>query len=234
MLKDLSLSSANFEILSRLDTPTLSDALDLLHLPTGIGGFIQFGSQRRIIGPARTVQLVLDDGYPRKQHLGSKAIETADPGCVIVVEHHSRNDAAGWGGLLTAAAIEVGVNGVVVDGSCRDIDDYVALDFPVQARRAVPATARTRVVESNTGKSVSIGGLIVNPDDWIVADRSGLVVIPAHQLENTIKSALYIQNRETLMVADLRRGIKVSEVLGRQYETMLDALITDAKTDENG
>ncbi len=77
MINDAAKNKRKFRDLLQIDTPTLSDSLDSLQLPSGIGGFIQFGSQRRIVGPARTVQLVLDDGVERKQHLGTKAIEAA-------------------------------------------------------------------------------------------------------------------------------------------------------------
>jgi 4-hydroxy-4-methyl-2-oxoglutarate aldolase len=209
------------ERLAALDTPTLSDALDALGLPSGVGGFTQFGAHRRIVGPARTVRLATDDGVARSRHLCTSAIEESVPGAVIVVEHHDRDDAAGWGGLLTAAAIEVGVAGVVVDGACRDVDDHVSFDFPVFARRAVPATARRRVVEVDTGSPVVIGGATVRPDDWIVADRSGVVVIPVDFVETALDQAERIQQRERLMVADLRGGARVTEVLGRDYEDML-------------
>lgn len=213
--------------LAALDTPTLSDALDALGLPAGIGGLTPFGAPRRFAGPARTVRLVVDDGQPRDRHLGTTAIESAPPGSVIVVEHHGREDAAGWGGLLTVAAQQVGVAGVVVDGACRDVDDYVALDFPVLARRAVPASARSRVVEAGTDDPVTIGGVVVSPGDWVVGDRSGVVVIPAARLAEVTSTAERINQREALMVADLHAGATVTTVLGRQYETMLTGGLDD-------
>lgn len=209
------------ERLAQLDTPTLSDALDALGMSSGVGGFTPFGTQRRIAGRARTVRLATDDGISRSRHLCTAAIEAAEPGSVIVVEHHDRDDAAGWGGLLTEAAIQADVAGVVVDGACRDVDDFVALDFTVYARRAVPATARGRVVEVDTGSPVDLDGITVRPDDWVVADRSGVVVIESASVESVVSQAERIQRREQLMVADLRKGIRVTEVLGRDYEDML-------------
>jgi len=204
------------------DTCTLSDALDAMGLPSGVGGFNQYGPAKRIVGPATTVRLVADDGRPREQHLGTAAIEAAHPGSIIVVEHLEVCDAAGWGGLLSVAAQHAQVAGVVVDGTCRDVDDYFDLDFIVLARRSVPATARSRVIEGESGSSITIGGVVVNPDDWVVGDRSGVVVIPALAVDELINVATKIAQREQLMMADLRSGVKVTEVLGRQYETMLN------------
>jgi regulator of RNase E activity RraA len=203
------------------DTPTVSDALDALGLPAGVGGFTPYGAARRIAGPARTVRVVLDDGAPRDRHLGVSAIEASVPGAVIVVEHHSRDDCAAWGGLLTVAAQQAGVAGVVVDGSCRDVDDYVDLDFTVLARRAVPTTARGRIVEVESGATVDVGGVAVAPDDLVLGDRSGVVVVPLAAAEDVLEAAARIKRKEELMVADLRAGVRVSTVLGTNYETML-------------
>ena len=92
------------DILTSLDTPSLSDALDSLGVPAGVGGFSQYGSTRRIVGQAETVRLVADDGRRRERHLGTTAIEAARPGSIIVVEHLEVSDGAGWGGLLAVAA----------------------------------------------------------------------------------------------------------------------------------
>ncbi|MGE0304346.1 MAG: RraA family protein [Acidimicrobiia bacterium] len=213
--------------LRALDTPTLSDALDALGLPAGLGRFVPFGPAIRVAGRARTVELADDDGVPRDRHLCTTAIESSEPGDVIVVAHGGTPRGAGWGGLLSAAAQEVGVAGVVVSGACRDVDDYVAIDFPVFARHSVPASARTRVVEVATGVPVQLDDVRVAPMDWVVADRSGVVVIPAAEIDRVLATAARVSERERLMVADLRSGSRVTEVLGRQYETMLQEVTND-------
>jgi 4-hydroxy-4-methyl-2-oxoglutarate aldolase len=207
--------------LRELDTPTLSDALDSLGLPGGLGRFVPFGPPDRIVGRARTVELAADDGVARDRHLCTAAIEAAEPGDVLVIAHNGPAEGAGWGGLLSVAAQQAGVAGVIVSGACRDIDDYVALGFPVFARHAVPASARTRVVEIATATSIEIDGARVEPGDWVVADRSGVVLIPAGMIDRVLAAADRVYRREQLMSADLRAGARVTEVLGRQYETML-------------
>lgn len=157
------------------------------------------------------------------RHLGTTAIEDSEPGDVIVVAHRSTPGAAGWGGLLSVAAQQRGVVGVVIDGSARDLDDYDTLDFPVYGRAGTPVSARGRVAETATGEPVEIAGQTCRPGDWVVADRSGCVVIPVEHLAEVLDTAERLAERERLMAADLRRGEPAPVVLGRDYETMLNS-----------
>lgn len=206
-----------------LDTCSLSDALDALHLTGVVAGVHQLGPPRRIAGRVRTVELGSAEGPATSiRHLGTTAIEGADEGDIIAVAHRSRDDAAGWGGLLSEAARSAGVVGVVVDGLCRDIDDYFALDLPVYGRAATPVSARGRVVEVTSGEPIQLGGVAVSPADWLIADRSGVVVIAAADVLRVLETAEGLARRERQMSADIRGGMRVTEVLDRRYEAMLE------------
>ena len=81
--------------LNRLDTCAVSDAMDKLALGGVVMGIHPYSTQRKIAGRVVTVKLGIDDGRPRaSRHLGTTAIETAQPGDVIVVEQRSGLDAA--------------------------------------------------------------------------------------------------------------------------------------------
>ena len=85
----------------------------------------------RIAGRVITVRLRrAEPGEHAPRHLGTAAIEAGGPGQVIVIEHHDREDAAGWGGILSLAARLKGIEGVIVDGTCRDVDDSRDASFP--------------------------------------------------------------------------------------------------------
>ena len=136
------------ERLLKLDTCALSDASDRLGLTTVVLGIAPMSPPAKIGGRVVTMKLV-DRNFENSvttTHLGTNAVEAARPGDVIVAQH-GRLDAAGWGGILSAAARTKGVAGVIVDGAARDIDEARELDFPVFARAAVPLTARGRIVE---------------------------------------------------------------------------------------
>jgi regulator of RNase E activity RraA len=211
--------------LQRLDVCAVSDAMDKLGLPPSVSGLTQQSTQKRIAGQVVTYKLVPaaqvppHEGAPR--HLGTTAIEAAQPGNVIVIEQRTGLDAGSWGGILSLAAQLRQVAGVVVDGPVRDIDEARAYDFPVYARGLTARTARSRVAEAFTNQPVRIGEVTVCPGDYVIADASGVVFIAAADIERVLKAAEMIVGREAAMAQALRAGQPVSQVMGADYEHML-------------
>jgi 4-hydroxy-4-methyl-2-oxoglutarate aldolase len=208
--------------LARLDTCGVSDALDRLGIQGAVLGLKPMWPCPRIAGQVITVRLrKAEPGEHAPRHLGTAAIEAGGQGSVIVIEHHSREDAAGWGGILSLAARLKGVEGVIVDGACRDVDDSRDAGFPVYARAATPMTARGRILEDSMGEPIEVGGLTVNAGDYVIADWSGAVFIAAGRAEEVIATAESLADREAQMAAAVRAGRSVVEVMGANYESML-------------
>jgi 4-hydroxy-4-methyl-2-oxoglutarate aldolase len=213
------------ERLRRLDVCALSDAVDALGLPPAVTGLARRSGGRLIAGRVSTVTLAVGPapaGAP-KVHLCARAIDAARPGTVIVVSHPGI-DAGGWGGVLSHAARRQGVEGVVVDGPTRDIDEAIGLGFPVFARGATARTARGRIHETATDAAVTIDGMRVEAGDYVVADGSGVAFIAAGQIEQVLGTAERIAAKERLMTEAVRGGKPVSSVMGADYETMLEGM----------
>jgi regulator of RNase E activity RraA len=208
--------------LLRFDSCTVSDALDALGLPgavSGIGPLTTVGT--RVAGRAVTVKLGAPIAGLPKRHLGAGAVMAAKEGDIIVVEHRGRTDVSGWGGLLSRGAVGKGVAAVIIDGACRDVDESRELGLPVFARAAVPITARGRIAEHDYNCPITMGAIAVFPGDWLVADGSGVVFIPAAHLDEVIAAAERILARETLMARDIDAGVPIGDVMGADYEDML-------------
>ena len=210
------------ERLLKLDTCAVSDSLDRLGRTGVVLGLPPMSPPAKIAGRVVTVKLSdrNAENSTTARHLGTSAIMAASAGDVIVIEH-GRPDAAGWGGILSAAAKTKGVAGVIVDGAARDIDEARELEFPVFARQATPMTARGRIVEESFNEPVRIGRIQVNPGDLVLADGSGVVFLDAEKAEEAIAGAEQIAAREAKMKAAVLAGDPVTEVMGRDYETML-------------
>src|SRR5688572_2359481 len=164
--------------LNRLDTCAVSDAMDKLGLRGVVTGIHQFSTTRRIAGRVITVKLGIDDGRPTAaRHLCTTAIETAEPGDVIVVEQRTGIDAASWGGNLSLGAKIRGVAGVICEGPARDIDESRQHDFPVYARDHTCTTARGRLVETATNERITVGTVLVAAGDYVIADGTAVVFI---------------------------------------------------------
>jgi regulator of RNase E activity RraA len=208
--------------LARLDTCGVSDAMDRLGLTGAVQGLRPMWPCPRIAGQVITVRLRrAEPGDHSPRHLGTAAIEAGGPGQVIVIEHHDREDAAGWGGILSLAARLKGIEGVIVDGTARDIDDSRDAQFPVYARAATPMTARGRIVEASMGEPIRVGDLHVASGDYVIADWSGAVFLPADRAEEVVSTAEGLMAREAAMAEAVRAGKSVVDVMGANYESML-------------
>jgi len=209
--------------LSRLDSCAVSDALDKLGLPGSVTGIQRLSTDRRIAGRVLTVTLALAGGRPgAPRHLCTAAIEAATPGDILVVEQRTGVDAASWGGNLSLGAQVRGVAGVIVEGPVRDLDDSRRLDFPVFARSATARTARGRIVEVATNETITVGDVSVSPGDYVVADASAVVFIARNEVLRVVETAETIMQREEAMAAAIRNGRPISQVMGANYERMLN------------
>jgi 4-hydroxy-4-methyl-2-oxoglutarate aldolase len=210
------------ERLAKLDTCAVSDGMDRLGLKGATYGVRPMWSCPKIVGRAVTMKIKPVGLEKPKQHLGTAAIVAAQPGDVIVVDNGGRPDGSCWGGLLSLAAKTKGISGIVIDGACRDIDENRDLEFPVYARGALPMTARNRVMQESFNQEIQFAGVQVHPGDLVIADGSGVVVIPRSQEEEVVKEAEAVAATEARMADGIRQGMSVLEVLEKLgYEAML-------------
>jgi 4-hydroxy-4-methyl-2-oxoglutarate aldolase len=205
-----------------LDTCAVSDALDA----RGGGGGVAAGLHplwegARMAGRAVTMLLRPGPASAPGPHLGARAIEAGGPDDVIVVANAGRTEMGSWGGLLSLAAAQRQIRGVVADGAIRDVDEAREAAFPAFARAGVPRTARGRIHEAAVNVPVELAGVLTEPGDLIMADGSGVVIVPWGQAAEVVAAAEDIQRAEQEMAAHLRAGAPATQVLGRKYESML-------------
>lgn len=135
-----------------------------------------------------------------------EAIYKASPGDILVASIEGVPDAGYWGDILTCAAQEKGLGGLVIDGCVRDADDIDELNFPIFAKGLnILGTGKER--GGSIGQTISIGDITINKGDLIVGDRDGLVVIPAINLQDVIHASEMREQKED----DVRRRLKAGE-----------------------
>jgi 4-hydroxy-4-methyl-2-oxoglutarate aldolase len=209
--------------LRALDVCDLSDALDALGLAAAVTGLIATSGAKPVAGRAVTVRIGAGPSPPGvTRHLSTAAVEAGGPDNVIVVEQRTGIDAAGWGGILSRAAQHRGIAGAIVDGPARDVEEANKLGYPVYARGCTARTARGRIHEAGFDVSIRLGDAVVMPGDYVAADRSGCVVIPAARIAEVLARAEAIFAKSEQMAAAVDRGEAVSKVMGASYETMLE------------
>ncbi|MFE7333091.1 RraA family protein [Streptomyces sp. NPDC057565] len=207
---------SNSSLLDRfaaLDSAAVSDALDQLGLPSGVGGIRPVWGPAAVVGFAVTVGLEPRVEGPAGAHIATTAVESSDDQSVIVVDNQGRTDVSCWGGILSLGAAQRGVRGVVADGVCRDVAEARELGFPVFARGAIPATARGRLQQHSTGEPVSVAGLTVEQGDVVVADETGLVVVSRDRAEEVAEIATAIVARERAIADEVRAGTPLSQAM---------------------
>lgn len=222
-MSDAPVSDAYVFRLRQLDACAISDAMDRLAISGVASGLPRASGKDRLAG--RVITLKVGVGTPVAgpvRHLGTAAVESAGPGDVIVIEQHSGLEAGCWGGLLTLGAKVRGVAGVVADGPVRDIDEARDLAFTIFASRFTARTARGRVVELGTNVPITCGGVRVEAGDYVIADGSAVVFVPAAHIAATLNAAESIVARETAMAHAISSGTAMSAVMGGNYEQMLE------------
>ena len=213
------------ERMLRLSTNTVSDAIDALGLHPGAtcGVHPIWEGCGRIVGEAVTVKIGPSGETPAPStHLCSEAIALCRPGNIIVVDNGGDRETSCWGGLLANCAQTKQAAGVVVDGAVRDIDHFVECGFPVYARDAVVRTSRGRIIVYETNGLIQFCGVQVRPGDIILADRSGVVIVPQEHFQAVLEKAEELTNKEQEMMNAVSQGEDMLEVDARyDYVNML-------------
>lgn len=157
----------------------------------------------RVFGPAFTVRC-------REDFLAVlRAVETAGPGSVIVVDGGARETALG-GEMFARAALVRGLGGIVVDGGYRDMSFVAGCELPVYSRFVTPR-AGTASQLGELQVPVTCGGVVVNPGDLVLGDGEGLVVLDPRRAGDVLEAALGIKNTEQNVVELLGRGSTLSD-----------------------
>ena len=170
----------------------------------------------RFAGPAVTVKEISGPhgSFEDDDFKVGALIDAAGPGDVIVVDADGAPYST-WGGMASTAAQIKGVAGLLVDGAVRDFEEIVALDFPVFARHLVPTTGRGRLKVEAINELVHVGGVGVSPGDVVVADSTGVVVVPHDVAAKVAELAERYAADDRSAVEDLKAGLSFSEVMAK-------------------
>jgi regulator of RNase E activity RraA len=141
--------------------------------------------QKRLVGRAFTLRFV-----PAREDLATPeswsspkstraAIEAMPEGCIAVVDAMGVTDAGIFGDILCARMAKKGVAALVTDGVVRDLAGVLGTGLPVWCSGAAAPPSVAGLTFVNWQEPIGCGGVAVFPDDWIVADDDGAVLIPA-------------------------------------------------------
>lgn len=199
--------------LAKLDTNTISDALDFLNLPGATYGIRPLWNCPKIVGRASTIQLGPKQGNAPTVHLISPVIASINSSDRILVISGGIEGISCWGDILANASKMKGIRGSVIDGMSRDIEGSESIDYPVYGRGVTMISARNRLIQIASGTPVQFAGVTVHEDDYVIADRCGTVFVPAARIAEVLTLAERIASRQDGMVQAVRSGQSVEEVM---------------------
>jgi len=192
-----------------LDTAGVSDALDKVGIhgqAIGIMPLVNYTNV--IIGPAFTVKYV-PAGIPAGT-VGDY-IDDVKPGDVVVIDNGGCTDCTVWGDILTQYAGIRKIAGTVIDGVCRDVNKAIGDNYPLFTAGRFMRTGKDRVEVESVNTTVSIGSVRVSAQDIVVADASGVVIVPRKHAREVAKIAHEIETVEAAIRVSIGNGDSIKE-----------------------
>jgi len=214
-------------VLSGVTTATLTTVL----LKKGLRNVWMRGAkplqaeQVRLVGRAFTLRFV-----PAREDLATPAswgapistraaIEAMPAGCIAVVDAMGVVDAGIFGDILCARMKKRGVAGLVTDGVIRDLAGVLGTGLPVWCSGTAAPASVAGLTFVGWQEPVGCGGVAVFPNDVVVADADGAVLIPAALLDEVIAAAVEQERLEGWIMSQVAAGVPLPGLYPPNDET---------------
>jgi 4-hydroxy-4-methyl-2-oxoglutarate aldolase len=194
---------------------TVSDALDALGVGGAVGASVlaPLRPATRICGPAITIRYTAEGGSPAALLARGERARLAERdlygigrgGDVAVFDCHGFTGASVMGSLSARWARRLGIAGCVVDGAIRDVDSVLEVGVPVWSRGITPVSGKHRLRAVELNGPIALAGLTVEPGDLVLADATGVCVVPRERALDVLERA------------------RASEAAEREVETAIDS-----------
>jgi len=169
----------------------------------------------RLVGPAFTLRFV-----PAREDLATPeswakpistrgAIEAMPEGCIAVADAMGIDTAGIFGDILTARMVKRGVTALVTDGVVRDKVGVLKSKLPVWCKGVAAPASVNGLTFVNWQEPIGCGGVAVFPDDIIVVDDDGAVVIPKDLVEFVANEGEEHERYESWVFSEVENGVKL-------------------------
>ncbi|MEJ1194511.1 fumarylacetoacetate hydrolase family protein [Pseudarthrobacter sp. CCNWLW207] len=220
-------------------TATLSSQLRKRGLNNvSIDGLTSTRPEKRIVGLARTLRYVPNREDLFKTHGGGfnaqkKAIDSVNPGEILVMEARGEKGTGTIGDILALRAQVRGAAAIITDGGVRDFSAVAAMDMPTYYSNPHPAVLGRRHIPWDTDITIACGGTTVQPGDIIVADSDGILVIPPALAEELADDSIVQEREETFIAEMVQQGHSVDGLypLNTEWRAKYEQWDTDKADD---
>lgn len=203
------------EAYRHVEAASVSDAIEqLFHQKRYMSHRMQSVFPTKFAGTALTVKLVKEENQDPEALSGMlKAIDSGGAGSVYVMQVEDGADIAGMGGLMGTAMFSRGFAGAVIDGGVRDLPQLKRIGFPVYSTGPVPSTSVGHYRFGGVNITVDCDGVRVNPNDIVVADQDGVVVVPHEHAAEVLIKAQQLDNSEHSMYPFIEKFHSITEAV---------------------
>lgn len=174
--------------------------------------------------PARedlnTIAVFKDPDHPQRV-----AVETCPEGAVLVIDSRKNARAASAGSILATRLMKRGVAGIVTDGGFRDSAEIADLDFSAYHNRPSAPTNLTLHQAIAINEPIGCGDVAVFPGDIILGDDDGVMVIPAHLIDEVVQECSEMTLYEEFVMEQVQNGKTIvglypltEEIIKNQFE----------------
>ena len=181
--------------------------------------------QGRLVGRAFTLRFI-----PAREDLATPAswasprstraaIEAMPAGCIAVVDAMGITAAGIFGDILCARMQKRGVTALITDGVVRDVAGVIGTGLPVWCSGAAAPPSVAGLTFVNWQEPIGCGGVAVFPDDVIVVDDDGAVVIPVALLAEVVTEAIEQERLESWIMGEVEQGVPLPGLYPPNAET---------------
>jgi regulator of RNase E activity RraA len=188
-------------------TSTWADALDGFSITGVVSGLHQRAGTARVAGfavPVRETSGAFGT-YSLKDFAVGRIIESLHAESILMISTEGAQIST-FGALASRAAKASGAVGAVIDGACRDVEEIAAMKFWLASRHVTPLSGKKRIKVEAIGEPVSIGGVTVSAGDLVIADATGIVVVPRSAIGDVLEEARRIHALDLQIEGELRSG----------------------------
>lgn len=176
------------------------------------GAFPLRDGQSRIVGPAFTLRFIpARNDLSTPESLASAtstrtAIEAMPEGCIAVVAADGCRDAGIFGDILCERMKQRSVQAVVTDGVVRDLEGVLETELPVWATGAAAPPSFSGLTFVGWNDPIGCGGVAIFPNDIVVADKDGAVIVPQAMVSDVCAAAIEHEKMEGWILEQVKSG----------------------------
>lgn len=232
----LTLTTAELDALRQVNSPTISNAIELFNVRPRNVGFLDsrlkcmFPDFGAMVGYATTVTIMANQpapkGAPTREAYWEHVLSIPAPRIAVVLDLDNPQCVGSfWGEVNSSVHRALGCVGTITEGGVRDLDEMKSIGF--QTLAVAPIVSHAYVHIENFGIPVKVGGVVITPGDLIHADQHGAIVIPKEIAKDVAAAAHELDSAERILINE---ALRLSSGQARSGKATL-ASLAQANTD---